>query len=350
MADFDDLDLLDEMGDAGAGDDLDRKIAEFDARVNQRMKVMSNPKRPLNERIAAAQWLGECGEPKAIRALIQVYKKEPKNAPLREAVVYALGQFKALDEAIQRNHGESVTEALGNPENALILELINNITLEGTFGERKKIAPALLSRVRLGLVVLLIGLIAVNVLVRMGGSTGGTVAIQSPTPQESPTPAGPTDTPGPTETPTDTPTPTITPTPTVEPEAIRREVLALLTILDNIENPRSGAYARLNQFWIDRSGCSEPNPVIPENHVIVADLTGRRDVDLVRELELATQDVNVILDFLRAIAWVDFREACAENVLNDPERFTQGTNYMLFVANSIQSARIKLNNIRTQLR
>ncbi|HRF96787.1 MAG TPA: hypothetical protein PLZ51_16380, partial [Aggregatilineales bacterium] len=154
----DDLDLLDEMGNDGDSE-LDRKIAEFDARVTQRMKVLANPKRTTEERIAAAQWLGECGEPKAILALMRVYKKEAKNKPLHQAVVYALGQFKALDQAIQRNPGESVGEALGNPENALVLELINNITLENAFGERKKISASLLSRIRLGLLLLFMGLV-----------------------------------------------------------------------------------------------------------------------------------------------------------------------------------------------
>ncbi|MCL4255334.1 MAG: hypothetical protein KJ043_16360, partial [Anaerolineae bacterium] len=94
----DELDFLDDM-DSGGNADLERKIAEFDAQVKQRMKILANPKRPLDQRIAAAEWLGECGEPKAIVALKRVYDKEPKNAPLRKAVIYAMGQFKALDDA-----------------------------------------------------------------------------------------------------------------------------------------------------------------------------------------------------------------------------------------------------------
>ncbi|HRF96786.1 MAG TPA: hypothetical protein PLZ51_16375, partial [Aggregatilineales bacterium] len=91
-----------------------------------------------------------------------------------------------------------------------------------------------------------------------------------------PTATGPTPTPSITptetltETPTITPSPTITPTPTVNPESLRSEVIALTAILDDIEANGRGAFARLNQYWIDlnSTNCFEPDPVIPENHVI----------------------------------------------------------------------------------
>lgn len=353
----DELDLDDA---AGSNDDLERKIAEFDAQVKKHMKILANPKRPLEQRIAAAQWLGECGEPKAIVALKRVYDKEPKNAPLRKAVVYALGQFKALDQAIQRKPGESVAEALANPENALVLQLINNITLENAFGERKKISPATLGRVRLGLLLTLFVLIGVNLLALAGGAnTDGGVPIATATPIFSPTPSGPTETPTLTETPTNTPTPTLSPTPTADPEAIRRDVNALYAILDNLEEPGRGAYARLNQFWTERSRsyCFEPDPIIPADFVVNPELSKRDDVALVRELQLAAQDINVILAFLRGdinqfptTGWADFRQACNSGQLNDEARIMQATNYMLFLSTSLRSARSKLDNIRSQLR
>jgi len=351
----DDLDLLDDMG--GDNAEIERKIAEFDAQVTQRMKILANPKRPTPERIVAAQWLGECGEPKAIIALMRVYKKEPKNAPLRKAVIYALGQFKALDQAIQRSAGESVADALSNPENALVLELINNLTLENAFGERKKISASLLSRVRIGLVLVFMGLVIVNLLTMSSG--GGGAPIPTPTA----TPTGPTPTPSITptptlsETPTITPSPTITPTPTVDPELLRADVIALTTILDDIEASGRGAYERLYRFWTDRTGCFEPDPIIPENYALNEAILEREDVAIVSELRLAVQDINVILDFLRGTpgqvpttGWADFRDACANNALTDEARAATATNYLLFLQTSIQSARAKLDNIRNQLR
>jgi len=353
----DDLDLLDDM-DNGNDSEMDRKIAAFDARVKKAMKVLANPKRPIDERIASAQWLGESGDPQAIIALMRVYKKEPKNAPLRSAVVYALGQFKALDQAIQRSPSEPVAEALSNPENALVLELINNLTLEDAFGERKKIAPSLLSRVRIGLLLLFMGLVILNLLTSGGGGGANDTAVASATPAQSPTPQGPTATPTLTETPTLTPTPTITPTPTLAPELLRSEVTALYALLDDLENPRSGAYARLNQFWTDRTRtvCGEPDPVIPENYVIDPSILEREDVSLVRELQLAAQDINVILNFLRGdptqpetTGWADFRNACNNALLNDEVEVAQATTYMQFLADSLGAARAKLDSIRNQL-
>lgn len=355
----DELDFLDNM-DSGADADLERKIAEFDAQVKQRMKILANPKRPLDQRIAAAEWLGECGEPKAIVALKRVYDKEPKNAPLRKAVIYAMGQFKALDDAIQRSPGESVADALGNPENALVLQLINNLTLDNAFGERKKISASTLSRVRLGLLLVFLVLVGLNLVTLGGGNSGnGTLPSATSTPAESPTPSGPTETPTLTETPTNTPTPTLSPTPTADPEAFRRDVSALYGVLDNLEEPGRGAYARLNQYWIDRNrtNCFEADPVIPDNFVVNPELSSRTDVPLVRELELAAQDINVILSFLRGdptqsptTGWADFREACTSGLINDEARIAQATNYMLFLSTSLQSARAKLDNIRNQLR
>jgi hypothetical protein len=136
-------------------------------------------------------------------------------------------------------------------------------------------------------------------------------------------------------------------------------VNALYAILDNIEDPTRGAYARLNLYWSNRlrTNCLEPDPIIPDNYTINPELTARTDVTLIRELELAAQDINVILDFLRGnpnqiptTGWADFRDACANNLLQDEARVAQGTNYMVFLTNAIQSARAKLDNIRSQLR
>ncbi|HRF97418.1 MAG TPA: hypothetical protein PLZ51_19555, partial [Aggregatilineales bacterium] len=92
------------------------------------------------------------------------------------------------------------------------------------------------------------------------------------------------------------------------------------------------AYSRLNQYWTDRTGCFEPDPVIPENHVIDATLLAREDVTLISELELATQDINVILEFLRGnpsqvptTGWADFRDVCANDLFADELHKAQTT-------------------------
>jgi hypothetical protein len=165
---YDDLDDLDSFG----SDDSDKLIAQFDAEVTEKMKVLRSRKADIQRRVDAAYWLGESGAPKAIMALQQVYRQE-KNRQIRSAAEYSLGMFKALDLAIARRPGETVQEALERDANIPVRELLEDITIKGRRGRRKRIPTSLLVRLQLLLVFTLIVLAALNFLSLNEDTEGG---------------------------------------------------------------------------------------------------------------------------------------------------------------------------------
>lgn len=173
--DFDDFgDDLDDL-DAGG----DGAIAQFEAQVDQKMRLLLTRKADSNQRRDAALWLGESGSPKAITALRKIYRGE-KDKRIRDAAEYALGMFKALDLAIERKPGEQVTEALARDENKDIYEMLLNIALKGEMGKRKRIPVSALVRFQMLLVALLIVLGVLNVLALMSDSdTPGTTQLRA---------------------------------------------------------------------------------------------------------------------------------------------------------------------------
>lgn len=121
--DFDEGDLEGGMDDATI-----QAVMAHEAEVERQMNVLQSRKRETKERVAAAQFLGGSGVPKAISALRRVYSpKREKDKKVRKAAEKALGQFKALDEAIGRDPGQPVMAALGEGRNAHIMELLQNI-------------------------------------------------------------------------------------------------------------------------------------------------------------------------------------------------------------------------------
>lgn len=125
---FSEFDDDDDTFDDDDADNTAERLAEFDKEVDRRMKIILTRKRDLDERVEAAYWLGNSGAPKAITALRKVYRGD-KNPQMKKATGYALGQFKALDEAIERDFGDSVLDALGEERNAHIVELLQEIAL-----------------------------------------------------------------------------------------------------------------------------------------------------------------------------------------------------------------------------
>lgn len=176
--DFDDfggdLDDLEDIGDSGG-----EAIARFEALVDQKMRLLLTRKADANQRRDAALWLGESGAPKAITALRKIHRGE-KDKRIRDAAEYALGMFKALDLAIEREPGEQVTEALQRDENKAIYEMLLNIALKGDMGRRKRIPTSALIRIQMFLVALLIVLGVLNALVLMSDSdTPGTTQLRA---------------------------------------------------------------------------------------------------------------------------------------------------------------------------
>lgn len=159
-------DLLDVKDDPFKGTELARPVMrtleDFDEEVDTKIKMLMDARNSVRMRTDAAYWLGNSGAPKAISALRHVYETANTPRPLRKAAEYALGQFKALDEAIVRRRNEAVTDALGNDENAKITERLTDIAIHDLQGQRLRIRPVQLLMINLVLVGLLAGLVILN--------------------------------------------------------------------------------------------------------------------------------------------------------------------------------------------
>lgn len=168
MVDFDDMDGFDDLDDDG---DMEAAIEKFERDVQKNMRIILRRKHGIEKRVEAARWLGESGAPKAISALAKVYRgdKDPK---MEAATAYALGQFKALDNAITREPGEPVTDALLNDDNEQIYDLLTTITLDGVEVKGGGLAQKILSRFNLLLVVSLVLLIGINAMVFLSSEDG----------------------------------------------------------------------------------------------------------------------------------------------------------------------------------
>src|SRR5689334_3095547 len=111
MADFDfeqdDISKgFEDEGDGMSVAETERRQAEFQATVQKNMDIIVKPKQyDANKRREAIRWLGEAGDPDAIPALLKVYQKD-KTPGFKEEAAYALGQFKALGEALDDDETE----------------------------------------------------------------------------------------------------------------------------------------------------------------------------------------------------------------------------------------------------
>lgn len=128
-ADEDDiLDAYDE--DELTEAERERREERFQKEVQRRTRILMSPKKfSREERLEAAQWLGESGEPAAIKPLVMVYEKD-KTPGMKETAAYALGQFRALGEAL--NDPEMEDTAFAN---------IEKIVIHGEFGSRARTRP-----------------------------------------------------------------------------------------------------------------------------------------------------------------------------------------------------------------
>lgn len=81
----------------------------FQEQVDEYIKQLSS-KDPAVRR-AAAEWLGESAEPKAITKLAQVYNRDD-NSGVKQAAKEALGKFRALEQALDRGDDEQVGEII----------------------------------------------------------------------------------------------------------------------------------------------------------------------------------------------------------------------------------------------
>ncbi|MFN8375867.1 MAG: HEAT repeat domain-containing protein [Anaerolineae bacterium] len=136
---------------------FDNDLADFEAKVDQNIKLLASKK--VESRRAAVLWLGESGEPHVIEHLVKLYQRE-KDPSVKNALVYALGKFRALQQALDSGQDDKV------------LMLLKRVTTEGKLGKRLGIPTRTLMMVMLGLVISLVVLV-VGVFATGGLSFGG---------------------------------------------------------------------------------------------------------------------------------------------------------------------------------
>ncbi len=161
LDDDDDFNLFDDVESESSADNepQDEREQAFNKQVDDRIRDLQNRKLSIKQRRAAAAWLGESGEPRAIPFLLKTYKAE-KDADLRDTIHYALGQFKALKIALDK----------GGKEQDRALQLIEGIVREGKFGRRLAIPVSTLIRAQVGLVISLLFLLIIAFIIPLGSS------------------------------------------------------------------------------------------------------------------------------------------------------------------------------------
>lgn len=123
---IDDL-FEDEADGSPDADAREKRINSFLQQVDKKIKIAkARNKVDAKTRLAAVRWLGEAGEPTAIPTLVALYKKDDTRG-MKEAAAYALGQFRALETAME------------DPELAeYAQELISDIIFEGRMGKKAR--------------------------------------------------------------------------------------------------------------------------------------------------------------------------------------------------------------------
>lgn len=143
-------------------------------------------------------------------------------------------------------------------------------------------------------------------------------------PTDTPTPTlTPTPSPTPTATPTATatPTPTLTPTPTVDPERIRRNVLTVQTVLDEMNTPINGQNALIIQYWNDvrnagdTTACRDNRIDIPPDIALPPEDIADMPANLLEAVEIT----NISLNLTRQ-SWNLFLESCPDRLSRNVDR------------------------------
>jgi len=131
-------------------------MADFEAEINEKIIVLAEG--TAQERREAAYFLGEVGADIAIPRLADVYR-EDEDRSVRDAAAYALGMFKAIDEALKSGKEEKV------------LELLRQVSEEGKLGSRSRGTGLL--KLDIVLLLLAVALFALGVILPGVLNTGG---------------------------------------------------------------------------------------------------------------------------------------------------------------------------------
>lgn len=120
MSDFNDgFDDFDEnFGDDRFADDPEplsatqkKQLAKFQENVKRAVLVVNNENAPTDNRVKAARWLGESGEPTAITALQSAYLNT-SDKKVKKAAEESLGMFRALEKALDNPEKVEEVDAL----------------------------------------------------------------------------------------------------------------------------------------------------------------------------------------------------------------------------------------------
>lgn len=329
-----------------------RSLAEFNAEVDRRIAILRSVKQPVKTRIAAANWLGECGDTRAIKALVQVYRSKKSSRGLRAAAKRALGHFKALDAAIERDEGEGVENALEREENAWVIERLTEIA----YNSRPPASRGRWLLLTNGVLAVLLALLFViyqvvptdavkisDIVENLGGGAGEALPTTPPLPTAT---IDPLATPLPTDLPpTPTPEPTATPLPTATPvsgEHIRMQLREMYDILSRVDTQR-GILDQLNINWTtlqtDPSTgprlCASTDPTIPDDIVLAEGFNEREP-----SIKLAADQMNSGLAILRQ-GWTYWRTGCTAGDV--ASRINTGLQTVLVVRDNFNMARTFLD-------
>lgn len=319
-----------------------RTLADFGAEVDRRIAVLRSLKQKPRVRAEAAAWLGESGDIRAIKALVQVYSSRKSGRAVRGAAKRALSKFKALDVAIDRMEGEEVEAALGREENAWVIELLQDLAYNERAPRRRGRTILLMNGVLAVLLALLIVVyqaaptdaVSINDIVKNLGIGATAVPLPTATPRidAQGTPLA-TFTPLPTAT--ATPEPTATTVSQDNVRALLREMYAVLSIIDTQRGPLD----QLNINWtsIQTDPSAGPRlciPVAPDVPPDIALAAGFNEAN--PSLGFARDAINGGLARLRE-AWTDWRTGCAAGDL--PGRIAKGLQDILVMRDAFNTAR-----------
>lgn len=113
------------------------ELEAFEAEVKNRIKQLASKNARTRRRAAA--WLGESGDPTAITALAKAYRDDA-DPQVREAARYALGMFRALEQAWEEDQDRT-------------MDILREVTLNGKMGRRVPVPVRRLVKFELALLL-----------------------------------------------------------------------------------------------------------------------------------------------------------------------------------------------------
>lgn len=111
--------------DSEFGMDADDAIDRHNTTVNNKIAALKSKRASVAVRVEAAKWLGTSGEPRTITTLLRAYKTD-KDKKVQNAAKAALGQFRALQVAMESDDEEDQKE---------VNELLEGVIFRGERGK-----------------------------------------------------------------------------------------------------------------------------------------------------------------------------------------------------------------------